>query len=690
MGKKKASAKALKKGVGVKISVKLLVTVFVVLVAILTTNNIMATRTVKAKITEEEKETLIQAATEKASTMEQYLNDQKCLAMTMRNDATFLEAAMAVAQGETFDPAGQQIVANNLAAMFENTGKVYENFFVTVGSQGYADCLGNATLHDVAEENFYIQCQENGYYFGNNVSPVTGRPVYVIAFAVYNPNDSSQMIGSINMSIDMESMGAGIIASDEYDITVLDIAGVIIACNKEETREDILKDMSQEQPDGYQGMMATGSGCNYVDLRAYGKSEAYLAYYVSENFIVQVSASTATVDKSASEMAVKLTVTAVIMAIIALLILFGVITFIVRPLKLATRDIQKLSRDIGSGQGDLTHKIKVTSRDEIGIMVKGVNDMMDAMSGIISSVQTTTSGVTTSSTDINSQIEKAEIEISNVSSTMEQMSASSEETSASLTQVLTQVDSVADLVLEMNQTSIQNSDYAEGVVRKVKQIRETSAANREEANAHLKEVADSLREKITNAKQVEEIANLTDEILNITSQTNLLSLNASIEAARAGEAGKGFAVVADEIRQLADSSKEAANRIQDVTASVIVAVEDLANEAGNVTDFMVQNNEETHKETDELTESYSDDIQKLADSMSGFKESSDVIQNSMDVIKDAIDAVNTAAEETANGITNVARATIDLSTELQSVLTHASDNVAETTSLSEEINKFKV
>ncbi|MBE5889429.1 MAG: HAMP domain-containing protein [Lachnospiraceae bacterium] len=689
MGKKTNASKK-KRGSGVKISVKLLATVFIVLVAILTINTFVATQTVRTKITQEEQETLIQAATEKANAMEQYLEDQKCLAMTLRNDATYLEAAMAVAQGQAFDPNGQQTVANNLASIFESTGNVYENFFVTVGTQGYADCLGNATLHDVAEENFYIQCQENGYYFGNNVSPVTGRPVYVIAYAVYNPNDSSQMIGSINMSIDMESMGAGIIASDEYDITVLDSAGVIIASNREETTDYILSDMSQEQPEGYQNMIATGSGCNYLDLRAYGKDESYLAYYVSDNFIVQVSVSTASVKKSANEMAIKMATMAAVMAVIALLILFVVITWIVRPLKIATKAVQKLSRDLGNGQGDLTHKILVNSRDEIGIMVNGINDMMDAMSGIISSVQTTTNGVTTSSSDINSQIERAEMEISNVSSTMEQMSASSEETSASLTQVLVQVDNVAGLVEEMNKTSIQNADYAEEVVQKVKQIQETSIVTREEANSHLQEVADRLREKIANAKQVEEIANLTDEILNITSQTNLLSLNASIEAARAGEAGKGFAVVADEIRQLADSSKEAANRIQDVTASVIVAVEDLANEAGNVTEFMVQNNEETHKETDELTESYSDDISKLADSMSGFKESSDVIQNSMDVIRDAIDAVNRAAEETANGITNVARATIDLSGELQQVLDHATDNVAETTSLSAEINKFKV
>ena len=79
---------------------------------------------------------------------------------------------------------------------------------------------------------------------------------------------------------------------------------------------------------------------------------------------------------------------------------------------------------------------------------------------------------------------------------------------------------------------------------------------------------------------------LTNEILHISGKTNLLALNASIEAARAGEVGKGFAVVADEIRQLADSSRETANKIQNINGQVISAVNELSDNANEMIGYI--------------------------------------------------------------------------------------------------------
>ena len=695
MGKKESEKKTPKKKAGTeksatginKIGTKVLLVAAIVLALSLSITIVIASNFAENRLLESEQKGIINVAGEKATSIEQYVADQKAIAQLVQTNSVVIQAAATYQADGTIDPTVQTNVANSLATLYENTGEIYENLFVTVGSEGFADCVGNTTLHDVSEENFYIECQNNGYYFGNNVSPVTGRPIYVIAYAITAPN-SDKMIGSVNMSIDMASMGKDIVQSDDYDITVLDHEGLVVATNGSE--EDILTSVKDSDEAGFNDMLNTEEGCKIVDLSTWGLGENYIAYHTSENFIMEVTVGVDEIVAPAKEMSRNLTFIAVFMIVVAIILLFVLIQMIVKPLKVATKDVNGVIAEIKSGRGDLTKQIPVKSKDEIGVLVTCVNELLDTLKSLISNVQSTTSNVTLASSSINDEIGHAEMEISNVSSTMEQMSASSQETSASLSQVMVQVDSVAELVQEVNKSSVDQARYAAEVVAKVKDIQDKSVMERETANQQLNQVTESLRVKIDNAKQVSEIANLTDEILSITSQTNLLSLNASIEAARAGEAGKGFAVVADEIRQLADSSKEAANRIQEVTESVIKAVEALADEASTVTDFMLESNESGHAETDALTQSYADDISKLADAMEDFQAHSDEIQNSMEMIKEAIDAVNIAAEETAQGITNVAASTVELSNNLQSVVGKASDNVAETSSLNDEMNKFRV
>ena len=108
-----------------------------------------------------------------------------------------------------------------------------------------------------------------------------------------------------------------------------------------------------------------------------------------------------------------------------------------------------------------------------------------------------------------------------------------------------------------------------------------------------------MEKAIEKSQRVGEIDTLTDEILAISSQTNLLALNASSEASRAGAAGNGFAVVADEIRQLADNSREAVDKIREVTEDVVKNVVSLSHSSEKLLQFM---NEKVMKDYQGMTE----------------------------------------------------------------------------------------
>lgn len=135
----------------------------------------------------------------------------------------------------------------------------------------------------------------------------------------------------------------------------------------------------------------------------------------------------------------------------------------------------------------------------------------------------------------------------------------------------------------------------------------TANQSAEEAILLYQETKEDLEQAIEDSQRVGEINALTEEILSISSQTNLLALNASIEATRAGEAGRGFAVVADEIRELADNSRKAVDKIRQVTEGVVKNVAFLSESSEKLLSFMSGKVMEDYQGMTELAQMYERD-----------------------------------------------------------------------------------
>lgn len=162
---------------------------------------------------------------------------------------------------------------------------------------------------------------------------------------------------------------------------------------------------------------------------------------------------------------------------------------------------------------------------------------------------------------------------------------------------------VEDVAKKAGEAAEQSGD----IMIRASEKHENSEKSGQEAISIYQETRQELEQAISDSHRVRDIDTLTEEILSISSQTNLLALNASIEAARAGEAGKGFAVVADEIRELADNSRIAVDKIRKVTEGVVQSVSVLSGTSEKSLVFMNEKVMKDYKGMTELAGMYKQD-----------------------------------------------------------------------------------
>ena len=197
-----------------------------------------------------------------------------------------------------------------------------------------------------------------------------------------------------------------------------------------------------------------------------------------------------------------------------------------------------------------------------------------------------------------------------------------------------------------------------------------------------------LAEAIEQSKSVAQINSLTDDILSISSKTTLIALNASLEATRAGKAGKGFSVVAGEIRKLADSSRDTANRIQEINEVITDAVYHLSQSAQNLVDYIDQTILKEFEGFVEAASQYREDASYIENIMDEFNDKTSQLQTSMTEIAGSIARITKAMDDSAAGISRVAGSTRHLVSDMADITEKMDVNHAVAGELNKETVSF--
>lgn len=429
---------------------------------------------------------------------------------------------------------------------------------------------------------------------------------------------------------------------------------------------------------------------DYIDHSEYGDViSIYMPVRNSEGQIVGAIGC----DYDASNIVKKLNGTVeqvIIITLICMVFALILLNVIVGPIMGNLRRVNQKIYDLVHSEGDLTQKLEITTGDEMELIANNVNTLLEHIRGIMLNIAANSKQLQASSQNVVENLSKAEMNITDVSATMEEMSAAMEETSASLNQVNDAVENVYESIGTISDSAGEGKASSYKIMEKAAEIYDKAVEEQSGAKQQAQEMAAEVNEKIEKSKAVEQISILTSNIISITNQTNLLSLNASIEAARAGEAGKGFAVVADEIGKLATNSAETAVQIQQVSAGVIEAVNELAKKAGMMLEFMDETAMKGYEKLLETSGSYRNDVGEMNRMMQSFADESDQVKISIDQIKESISAVNIAVEESAKGITNVTEMAVDLTGSVGDIENEANSNMNVANQLNEEVNKFKL
>lgn len=354
--------------------------------------------------------------------------------------------------------------------------------------------------------------------------------------------------------------------------------------------------------------------------------------------------------------------------------LYCVIRFVIKPILATNKDIRDIISGIDKGEGDLTRRVAVLSNDEIADLGNGINLFMDKLQQILKMIIENTNHMENVVREVGESVATSNDSATDLSAMTEELSATMQDVGHSVSVINNNTENVRGDVEMIAHKSGEINEFSKEMKVNADKMESDARNNMDKTNETIGIILEGLGKAIEDSHSVGQVTSLTDEILNISSQTNLLALNASIEAARAGEAGKGFAVVADEIRGLADSSRETANRIQQINSVVVAAVNNLSDNANELVGY-IQN--AILPEFEAFVESgvkYRDNASYIENAMQEFTAKTDMLKKNIDEIALSISAITTAVDEGAEGINGAAKSTQNLVEDIVNISDKMNEN----------------
>lgn len=300
-------------------------------------------------------------------------------------------------------------------------------------------------------------------------------------------------------------------------------------------------------------------------------------------------------------------------------------------------------------------------KDETGRMAISLHNMRKNLRQMVANIRHVYTDLKNTTEQLSDTTKRVR-EMSSVNTdTTQELAAAMEETAATMETVNTTVSDIKERATDIERYSKEGRESSVEVKERAGQLKLKTQAASEKTVQMYENVQQKTEAAMEQAKAVEKINQFTQAILEISSQTNLLALNASIEAARAGEAGKGFAVVAGEIGTLATQTSTTVGSINEIIAEVNQAVANMTGCLKESTDFLEQTVLKDYEDFMGVADQYTKDATVFDDDMSAISGQINTLLKSIVEIADAMQGVSSTVSEAADGVTDIAQKTLEVS-----------------------------